>query len=94
MSTAVHTHIHMQDTLRLALSKPNTVRHVHTQNVANKLAGHTRPLYQRYKHGTHCAMVQPQYEYEHGLADSLYKRKNTVHTVRRYKYSTSASAGK
>ena len=30
MPTAVHTYIHIQDTL-LALSKPNTVPHVHTQ---------------------------------------------------------------
>ena len=37
MPTAVYTHIHMQDTLRLALSKPNTVRHVRTRNIANKL---------------------------------------------------------
>ena len=35
--TTVHTHIHIQHTLRLALSKPNTVRHVHARNVANKL---------------------------------------------------------
>ena len=24
-------------------------------------AGHARPLYKRYKHSPHCAMVQPQY---------------------------------
>ena len=57
-------------------------------------AGHARPLYKRYKHGTHCAMVQLQYEYEHGLAESLYKGYNTIHTLRRYKYSTSTNAGK
>ena len=36
MPTAIHTHIHIQDTL-LALSKPNTVPHVDTQNEAHNL---------------------------------------------------------
>ena len=42
---------------------------VHAQLRVRKLgkmyitrAGHARPLYKRYKHGTHCAMVQSQYE--------------------------------
>ena len=29
-------------------------------------ADHARTLYKSYKHSTHCAMVQPQYEYKHG----------------------------
>ena len=58
-------------------------------------AGHARPLYKRYKHSTHCAMVQPQYEYKHGqkigtlpvlaMPNHCTRGTSTVHIVRRYK---------
>ena len=67
-------------------------------------AGHAESLYKRYKHSTHCAMVQPQYEYKHrqkvgtlpvlAIPNHCTRGTSTVHTVRRYKYSTSTNAGK
>ena len=47
-------------------------------------AGHARPLYKRYKHGTHCAMVQPQ----HGTSTKRVKRTLLVLTVQWYTHGT------
>ena len=66
-------------------------------------AGHARTLYKRYKHSTHCAMVQLQYEYKHrkkgilpvpAMPNHCTRGTSTVRTVQWYKHSTRTNAGK
>ena len=53
-------------------------------------AGHARTLYKGYKHSTHCARIQAQYEYKHSTSTS------TVRVQAQYecKHSTSTSTSK
>ena len=53
-------------------------------------AGHARTLYKGYKHNTHCAMVQAQYEYNHSTSTSTVR----VQAQYEYKHSTSTSTSK
>ena len=53
-------------TLYNGTSTVRTCKHNHGQDRYISRAGHAKTLYKGYKHSTHRAMVQAQYEYKHG----------------------------